>query len=87
VRTQDLLVSPLNWRRANLAALQGERSGDPVAAPSAIAAWTVPDLQLVGWSPFALTRALRLARRERFDCLITRRSRGSSRSWRRAPTW
>jgi glycosyltransferase involved in cell wall biosynthesis len=71
VRTRDLLVSPLNWRRDNLAALQGERSGGTVAAPSAIAAWTVPDLQLVGWSPFALTRALGLARRERFDCVIT----------------
>jgi glycosyltransferase involved in cell wall biosynthesis len=31
----------------------------------------VPDLQLAGWVPFALARAIGLARRERFDCVIT----------------
>ena len=31
----------------------------------------VPDLALVGWLPFALPRALGLAHRERFDCVIT----------------
>jgi glycosyltransferase involved in cell wall biosynthesis len=71
VRTRDLMVSPLNWRRGNLAALQGSAGAGPVAAPSAIAAWTVPDLQLVGWSPFALPRALGLARHRAIDCVIT----------------
>ena len=71
VRTRDLMVSPLNWRRANLAALQGKPDGGAVVPPSAIAGWTVPDLQLVGWSPFALAGALGLAARERFDCVIT----------------
>ena len=71
VRTRDLLVSPLNWRRSGLAALQGDASATVAAAPSALAAWAVPDLQLAGWVPFALARAIGLARRERFDCVIT----------------
>jgi glycosyltransferase involved in cell wall biosynthesis len=71
VRTRDLLVSPLNWRRSGLAALQGDTTVTVAAAPSALAAWTVPDLQLAGWVPFALARAVGLARRERFDCVIT----------------
>jgi glycosyltransferase involved in cell wall biosynthesis len=71
VRTRDLLVSPLNWRRSGLAALQGDATASVAATPSAIAAWAVPDLQLVGWLPFALPRALAMARGERFDCVIT----------------
>ena len=68
VRTRDLLVSPLNWRRSGLAALQGDATATVAAAPSALAAWAVPDLQLAGWVPFAVARAIGLARRERFDC-------------------
>ena len=71
IRTRDLLVSPLNWRRSGLAALQGDANATVAAAPSALAAWTVPDLQLAGWVPFALARAIGLVRRERFDCVIT----------------
>jgi glycosyltransferase involved in cell wall biosynthesis len=71
VRTRDLLVSPLNWRRSGIKALQGDTSASVAAAPSAIAAWAVPDLQFAGWLPFALPRAIALTRRERFDCVIT----------------
>ena len=63
VRTRDLLVSPLNWRRSGLAALQGDASATVAAAPSALAAWAVPDLQLAGWVPFALARAIGPGRR------------------------
>lgn len=70
IRTRDLLVSPLNWRRASFAALKGEGEGS-YAAPSPLAAWVIPDLEVVGWVPFALSRALALARRERFDCVVT----------------
>jgi hypothetical protein len=71
IRTRDLLVSPLNWRRAGFAALQGESGGGAPAAPSALASVIVPDLQMVGWVPFALTRAMRLVATESFDCVIT----------------
>ena len=71
VRTRDLLVSPLNWRRSGLAALQGDAQATVAAAPSALAAWAVPDLQLLGWTPFAIARAIGLARREQLDCVIT----------------
>ena len=71
IRTRDLLVSPLNWRRSGLAALQGDANATVAAAPSALAAWAVPDLQLAGWVPFALARAIGMVKRERFDCVIT----------------
>jgi glycosyltransferase involved in cell wall biosynthesis len=71
VRTRDLLVSPLNWRRASFTALKGESSGVYAGTPSSAAAWIIPDLEIVGWIPFALPRALALAREERFDCVIT----------------
>jgi glycosyltransferase involved in cell wall biosynthesis len=70
VRTRDLLVSRINWRRASFEALSG--GGDAgYSEPSPIAAMIVPDLAIVGWLPFVLPRALSLARRERFDCVIT----------------
>jgi glycosyltransferase involved in cell wall biosynthesis len=71
VRTRDLLVSPLNWRRASFAALKGDSTGAYAGTPSALAAWIIPDLELVGWVPFALPRALALTRRHHFDCVIT----------------
>jgi glycosyltransferase involved in cell wall biosynthesis len=70
VRTRDLLVSRVNWRRASFEALAG--GGDAgYSEPSPIAGLIVPDLAIVGWLPFALPRALSLARREPFDCVIT----------------
>lgn len=71
VRTRDLLVSPLNWRRSSFEALKGESAGIYAGEPSVAAAWVIPDLEIVGWVPFALPRALALARQERFDCVIT----------------
>jgi glycosyltransferase involved in cell wall biosynthesis len=71
VRTRDLHVSPLNWRRSTFAALKGESEGAYSGAPSTLAAWVIPDLELVGWVPFLLPRAFALARSERFDCVIT----------------
>jgi len=71
VRTRDLLVSPLNWRRDNISAIKGEAVNSAPAPPSAIASWTVPDLELVGWLPFALTRALELRATVLPDCVIT----------------
>jgi glycosyltransferase involved in cell wall biosynthesis len=73
VRTRDLLVSPLNWRRESFRSLAGgeQAAAAGYSAPSRLAAWPVPDLAAVGWLPFALPRALGLAREQRFDCAIT----------------
>ncbi len=71
VRTRDLLTSPLNWRRGGMSALQGESAGAAPPAPSAIAAWVAPDLEIVGWVPFAAPRALAIAASEQIDCVIT----------------
>lgn len=71
IRTRDLLVSPLNWRRASLTALKGEARGAYSGQPSTLAGWVIPDLELVGWVPFALPRALSLLHTERFECVIT----------------
>lgn len=68
LRTRDLIVSPLNWRRGSFQALAGESSGT-YAPPSTLTSIIVPDLEVLGWAPFALTRAL--ARRGRFDCVLT----------------
>jgi glycosyltransferase involved in cell wall biosynthesis len=69
IRTRDLMVSPLNWRRANFAAVTGANGAGYDATPSVLASVLVPDLELVGWLPFALPHALRLARG--IDCAIT----------------
>ncbi len=71
IRTRDLLVSPLNWRRRSFAALKGEASGAYSGRPSTLAAWVIPDLEIVGWIPFALPRAVSLSQTEDFDCVIT----------------
>ncbi len=71
VRTRDLLVSPLNWRRSSFAALKGDATGAYAGTPSVLADWVIPDLELIGWVPFALSRALALTRRQHFDCVIT----------------
>jgi glycosyltransferase involved in cell wall biosynthesis len=71
IRTRDLMVSRFNWRAGSFRALQGGGSGAYEPAPSALAAYCAPDLQLAGWLPFALPRALAAASRERPDCVIT----------------
>jgi glycosyltransferase involved in cell wall biosynthesis len=70
VRTHDLIASRLNWRRRHFAALTG-RSESTYDSPSRIQSVVVPDLAAVTWLPFALPRALALARKRRFDCVIT----------------
>jgi glycosyltransferase involved in cell wall biosynthesis len=70
VRARDLLVSPLNWRRASFQSLAGGGNGY-AAEPSALASLVPPDLAMVGWVPFALPRSLALHREERFDCVLT----------------
>lgn len=72
VRTGDLMASRLNWRRANLRAWTGE--GGPAeyaAGTSRLAQVIVPDVALATWGPYLLPHALRLARSERFDCVLT----------------
>ena len=70
VRTRDVLSSRLNWRRGHFDAIQGRQQG-AASGSSALESIVVPDLGLVGWLPFALPRALSLARSQRFDCVIT----------------
>jgi glycosyltransferase involved in cell wall biosynthesis len=72
VRTGDLMASRLNWRRANMRAWAGGGAqADYEAGSSRLAQAIVPDTTLVTWLPYLLPSALRLARRERFDCVIT----------------
>src|SRR5437660_5235856 len=70
VRVRDLIASPVNWRRRHYAALTGA-SPATYSRPSWLQSVVVPDLALVGWIPFAVPRALTLARRQDFDCVIT----------------
>jgi glycosyltransferase involved in cell wall biosynthesis len=70
VRTKDALTSGLNWRRGQFAALGGS-SGETYKPPSKLASVVVPDLSLGTWLPFALAAARRLAREQRFDCVLT----------------
>jgi glycosyltransferase involved in cell wall biosynthesis len=70
VRTGDLMASRLNWRRANMQAWTSGQS-DYVSGASRLAQVVVPDTALVTWLPYLVPGALRLARREQFDCVIT----------------
>jgi glycosyltransferase involved in cell wall biosynthesis len=70
VRTRDLLAGNLNWRRAHMESIQGKRQA-AAAEASRLEAVVVPDLAAACWIPFALPRALALAREERFDCVVT----------------
>jgi glycosyltransferase involved in cell wall biosynthesis len=70
VRTNDLMLTPLNWRRGHFDSLAGE-GRDGYASPSVLERVVVPDVALATWLPFALPRALRLARARRFDCVVT----------------
>jgi hypothetical protein len=76
VRTRDVMASNLNWRKDGFEALLGQAQGETptsVAAPppSPLEKVVVPDLALVGWVPFALPAALKLAREERPDVVWT----------------
>src|SRR4051812_31969807 len=72
VRTRDVMASNLNWRRRSFEALQGQNTQAAAApAPSKLEDVVVPDLALVGWIPFALPTALRVAREERPDVVWT----------------
>ena len=71
VRTGDLMASRLNWRRDNMRAWTGGGQADYESGASRLAQVVVPDTALVTWLPYLVPRALRLARRERFDCVIT----------------
>jgi glycosyltransferase involved in cell wall biosynthesis len=70
VRTGDALATRLNWRRRHFAALSGgDQSG--YSPPSRLESLVVPDLAVGTWLPFALPRALSLARKEDFDVVLT----------------
>jgi glycosyltransferase involved in cell wall biosynthesis len=71
VRTGDLMASRLNWRSANMRAWSGGGQADYESGASRLAQVVVPDTALVTWLPYLVPGALRLARRERFDCVIT----------------
>ena len=70
VRTGDLMASRLNWRRANMEAWTGG-GAEYEAGSSKLAQVVVPDTALLTWLPYLIPSALRLARSERFDCVIT----------------
>jgi glycosyltransferase involved in cell wall biosynthesis len=70
VRTADLMASSLNWRRRHFAALTGRESRD-YSQPSRVQAAIVPDLALITWVPIATMGALRLARSDDYDVVIT----------------
>jgi glycosyltransferase involved in cell wall biosynthesis len=71
IRARDLMASRINWRRKHFKALSEGKGATYAAGMSPVASVVVPDLALVGWIPFALPTALRLAARERPDCVIT----------------
>lgn len=60
VRTGDLMLTRLNWRRRHFRAFAGEETGGYVE-PSVLERVVVPDVALATWLPYALPRALRLA--------------------------
>jgi glycosyltransferase involved in cell wall biosynthesis len=71
IRTRDLIVSGVNWRRAHFESARGDNPAGYAAKPSRLASAVVPDLSLITWFPFALAAALRITRSRRFDCVIT----------------
>src|SRR2546429_7373280 len=70
VRTSDLMATPLNWRRAQFKALEGSADRS-YSQPSRLESVLVPDIAAATWLPFAVTKALRLVRTSRLDCVIT----------------
>ena len=72
IRTRDLTVSGLNWRRGHFKSVRGDGAGTGYAErPSRLASVMVPDLMLVAWLPFALARAASEIRSTEVDCVIT----------------
>lgn len=74
ISTRDLMSSRLNWRRRNLRALTGEADGSTpayTASASRLARVIVPDVTALTWLPSMLPAVARLARRRRFDCVLT----------------
>ena len=72
IRTRDLIVSRVNWRRGHFESVRGDGAGAGYAdRPSRLAAVVVPDLALVAWAPFALARAAGEVRAGKVDCVIT----------------
>jgi glycosyltransferase involved in cell wall biosynthesis len=70
VRTGDALATRLNWRRRHFEALSGgQQSG--YSPPSRLESLVVPDLAVGTWLPFALPRAVALARKRDFDVVLT----------------
>ena len=70
VRTGDALTTRLNWRRSHFKSLSGgDQSG--YGAPSRLESLVVPDLAVGTWLPFALPRAISLARKQDFDVVLT----------------
>ena len=77
IRTADLMDTGLNWRRAQLKAWSGGAPASPTGGADYATgvSWParvlVPDVAVLTWLPFAYAAARRLARRDRFDCVIT----------------
>jgi glycosyltransferase involved in cell wall biosynthesis len=69
-RTPDLMATPLNWRRGQFKALEGSADGS-YSGPSRLESVLVPDIAAATWLPFAISKALRLARESEPDCVIT----------------
>ena len=71
IATPDLVGTRLNWRRDDFLALEGRHSSPSRADFDLARSLVVPDIATVSWLPFALPRAVVLARRNAFDCVIT----------------
>ena len=71
VVTPDLLATRLNWRRDDFMALEGRGSVPSRADFDLVRSLVVPDIASLSWLPFALPRAIALASRARFDCVVT----------------
>jgi glycosyltransferase involved in cell wall biosynthesis len=71
VRSRDLIVSGVNWRRGHFESLRQGTGASYAARPSRLASVVVPDLSMLGWLPFALPAALRVARESAIDCVLT----------------
>lgn len=67
-RTYDLQLLPARLR-GEAAATEG--FGVARSTPHPLSRFLVPDAHLAAWAPFALGRAIRLATRQRFDCVLT----------------
>jgi glycosyltransferase involved in cell wall biosynthesis len=71
VVTPDLLTTRLNWLRDDFMALERRDSVPNRSDFDLVRSLVVPDIASVSWLPFALPRAIALARRTRFDCVLT----------------